>query len=156
MNKIMYVFDYIQFHLVPALWFGIIAIALYGGAGFLAESFRLTYNAIKDTITCDYDGYSWTLDGGNSRDWTCDFEKDDEYGNYYIDKENVPNLYIDVPEAPDYYIGDKEYSKEDAHPLIMYIDESTGTFYQEKDKVDVVDIKIIEWKPSEPLKGNIK
>ena len=51
MNKIMYVFDYIQFHLVPALWFTIIAIALYGGAGFLAESFRLTYNAIKDTIT---------------------------------------------------------------------------------------------------------
>lgn len=111
---------------------------------------------IKDTITCDYDGYSWTLDGGNSRDWTCDFEKDDEYGNYYIDKENVPDLYIDVPEAPDYYMGDKEYSKEDAHPLIMYIDESTGTFYQEKDEVDVVDIKIIEWKPSKPLKNNIK
>ena len=111
---------------------------------------------IKDTITCDYDGYSWTLDGGNSRDWTCDFEKDDEYGNYYIDKENVPDLYIDVPEAPDYYMGDKEYNKEDAHPLIMYIDESTGTFYQEKDEVDVVDIKIIEWKPSKPLKNNIK
>ena len=61
-----------------------------------------------------------------------------------------------MPEAADYYMGDKEVSSEDTHPLIMYIDESTGTFYQEKDKVDVVDIKIIEWKPSKPLEGNIK
>ena len=111
---------------------------------------------IKDTIVCDYEGNSWSLDGGSSRDWTCEFSKDDEYGQYYIDKENVPDLYIDIPEAADYYMGDKEFSKEDAHPLIMYIDESTGTFYQEKDKVDVVDIKIIDWKPSKPLEGNIK
>ena len=111
---------------------------------------------IKDTIVCDYDGYSWSLEGGNSRDWTCDLKNDNEYGQYYIDKENEPDLYIEVPEAPDYYMGDKEFSKEDAHPLIMYIDESTGTYYQEKDKVDVVDIKIIDWKPSKPLKNNIK
>ena len=111
---------------------------------------------IKDTIVCDYEGYSWSLDGGNSRNWTCDLSKDDEYGYYYIDKENVPELYISVPEAPDYYMGDKEFSKDDAHPLIMYIDESTGTYYQEKDKVDVVDIMIIEWNPSKPLKNNIK
>ena len=111
---------------------------------------------IKDTIVCDYDGYSWSLEGGNSRDWTCDLKNDNEYGQYYIDKENEPDLYIEVPEAPDYYMGDKEFSKEEAHPLIVYIDESTGTYYQEKDKVDVVDIKIIEWKPSKPLEGNIK
>ena len=111
---------------------------------------------IKDTIVCDYEGNSWSLEGGNSRDWTCEFGQDDEYGQYYIDKENVPGLYIEVPEAADYYMGDKEFSSEGTHPLIMYIDESTGTFYQEKEKVDVVDIKIIEWKPSEPLEGNIK
>jgi len=111
---------------------------------------------LKDTIVCDYEGNSWSLDGGNSRDWNCEFSNDDEYGQYYIDKANVPDLYIEVPEAADYYMGDKEYSEEEAHPLIMYIDESTGTFYQEKDKVDVVDIKIIEWKPSKPLKNNIK
>ena len=111
---------------------------------------------LKDTIVCDYDGYSWSLEGGNKRDWTCELSKDDEYGQYYIDKENEPALYIEVPEAPDYYMGDKEFSNEDAHPLIIYIDESTGTYYQEKDKVDVVDIKIIDWKPSKPLKDNIK
>ena len=111
---------------------------------------------IKDTIVCDYEGISWSLEGGNSRDWICEFSKDDEYGLYYIDKENIPDLYIEVPEAPDYYMGDKEVSEEEAHPLIIYIDESTGTVYQEKDKVDVVDIKLIDWKPSKPLEGNIK
>ena len=111
---------------------------------------------IKDTIVCDYEGNSWSLDGGSSRDWTCEFGKDEEYGQYYIDKENVPGLYIEVPEAPDYYMGDEEFSEEETHPLIMYVDESTGTFYQEKDKVDVVDIKIIEWKPSEPIQNNFK
>ena len=111
---------------------------------------------IKDTIVCDYEGYSFSLEGGNSRDWICEFEKDDEYGQYYVDKENLPDLYIDIPEAADYYMGDKKYSEEETHPLIMYVDESTGTFYQEKDKVDVVNIKIIEWKPSKPLKNNIK
>ena len=38
----------------------------------------------------------------------------------------------------------------------MFSDEATGTNYQETDKIDEVGIKIIEWKPSEPLKGNIK
>jgi hypothetical protein len=51
-------------------------------------------------------------------------------------------------------MGDKNYSAEDARPLIMYQDETTN--YMEPDKVDVVDIKIIEWKPSKPLEGNIK
>ena len=111
---------------------------------------------IKDTIVCDYNGYSWTLEGGNSRDWNCEFGKDDEYGLYYIDKENEPTLYIEVPEAPDYYMGDKEFNKEYSKPIIRYIDENTGTNYEEKEKIDVVNIKIIEWKPSEPLKNNIK
>ena len=118
----------------------------------LVYEYKGNQYTINDTIVCDYDGYSWSLEGGNSRDWTCELSKDDEYGQYYIDKENEPSLYIEIPEAPDYYMGDKEYSKEDAHPIIMYNDESTGTYYQEKDKIDVVDIKIVDWKPSNPLK----
>ena len=111
---------------------------------------------IKDTIVCDYDGYSWSLEGGNSRDWICNLQNDDEYGQYYIDKENEPALYIEVPEAPDYYMGDKEFDKEYSKPVIRYIDESTGTNYEEKYEIEVIDIKIVEWKPSKPLKNNIK
>jgi hypothetical protein len=111
---------------------------------------------ITDTIVCDYDGYSFSLEGGNSRDWTCEFKNNDDYGLYYIDRENEPDLYIIVPDAPDYYMGDKEYTKEDAAPCIVYINEETGTYYEEKEKIDVVDVEIIEWKPSEPLKKNFK
>ena len=160
---------FIIISLLPFLYFvGVILYSMFIDVPSKPEvkhgefPFELVYEykgeqiTIKDTIVCDYEGNPWSLDGGSSRDWTCEFGKDDEYGQYYIDKENVPGLYIEVPEAADYYMGDKEVSSEDTHPLIMYIDESTGTFYQEKDKVDVVDIKIIEWKPSKPLEGNIK
>lgn len=111
---------------------------------------------IKDTIVCDYEGNSWSLEGGSSREWICEFRKNNEFGQYYIDKENIADLYIEVPEAADYYMGDKEFSKEETRPIIMYVDESTGTYYQEKDKVDAVDIRIIEWKPSNPLEDNFK
>ena len=122
----------------------------------LVYEYKGEQHTIKDTIVCDYEGTSWSLDGGNSRDWNCEFSKDEEYGQYYIDIENEPSLYIEVPEAADYYMGDKNYNAEDAQPLIMYQDEATSTNYMEPDKVDVVGIKIIEWKPSKPLQGNIK
>jgi hypothetical protein len=122
----------------------------------LVYEYKGEQTTIKDTIVCDYDGYSWSLEGGNSRDWICEFGKDDGYGIYYIDKENEPTLYIEVPEAPDYYMGDKEFNKEYSKPIIRYIDGYLETNYEEKEKIDVVDIKIIEWKPSKPLKNNIK
>jgi len=122
----------------------------------LVYEYKGEQTIIKDTIVCDYEGYSFSLEGGNSRDWICEFEQDEEYGHYYIDKEKEPNLYIEVPEAPDYYMGDKNESKEISDPYIRYIDEATGTNYEEKEKIEVVDIKIIEWKPSEPIKNNFK
>ena len=111
---------------------------------------------INDTITCDYEGTSFVLEGGNKRDWKCEFENDDEYGYYYIDKENYPELYIAVPEYPEYYMGNASSEKEFSEPYIHYIDEETGTYYEEKEEVEVVGVKIIEWKPSKPLKNNIK
>ena len=122
----------------------------------LVYEYKGEQKTIKDTIVCDYEGYSWSLEGGNSRDWTCNLQNDDEYGQYYIDKENEPSLHINIPEAPDYYMGDKEFDKEYSKPTIRYIDESTGTNYDEQEKIDVADIKIIKWKPSKPLKNNIK
>jgi hypothetical protein len=61
-----------------------------------------------------------------------------------------------VPEAPDYYMGDKDYTEEDVVPYIIYIDEETGIYYEERERIDVVDIEIKEWNPSQSLKGNIK
>ena len=110
----------------------------YGEFPFeLVYEYKGEQKTITDTIICKYEGVSFALDGGNTRDWNCEFSKDDEYGQYYIDVENEPTLFIDVPYAGDYYMGDKNYSAEDARPLIMYVDESTGTYYQEKDKYGI-------------------
>ena len=38
----------------------------------------------------------------------------------------------------------------------MYTDEDTGTYYQEQEKIDVVNIRIIERNPADPLKDNFK
>jgi len=111
---------------------------------------------IMDAIICDYEGYSFSLEGGNTRDWNCQFKNSDEYGYYYIDKENEPSLYIVVPDAPEYYMGNKKESKDLADPYIRYNDEETGTYYEEKSKIDIVDIKIVKWEPSEPLRSNFK
>ena len=122
----------------------------------LVYEYKGEQKTITDTIICKYEGDSFALDGGNSRNWICEFKNDDEYGHYYIDKENEPDLFIVVPDAPDYYMGDKKESKDTAEPYIRYIDEKMGTYYEEKEKIDVVDIKIIEWKPSEPIQNSFK
>ena len=43
-------------------------------------------------------------------------------------------------------MGDENETKEFSEPYIHYIDDSTGTYYEEKEKIDIIDIKIINWK----------
>lgn len=111
---------------------------------------------IEDTIICDYDGYSYAIETGNTNDWNCNFKNNNDYGQYYIDPENEPELSIIVPDAPDYYMGEKDADKEQAKPRINYYHESTGTYYSEEQSIDLIDIKIIKWEHSEPLKNNFK
>ena len=168
-SSIVLVGGFIIISVLPFLWF--VGVVLYNMFIDIPSKpkvkhgefpFELVYEykgeqlTITDTIVCDYDGYSFSLEGGNSRDWTCSFKNNEDYGQYYVDIENEPDLYIVIPDAPDYYMGDKEYTKEDASPYIRYIDEDTGTYYEEKERIDIIDIEIIEWNPSEPLKNNFK
>ena len=111
---------------------------------------------INETIVCDYEGISFSLDGGNSREWNCYVTNNDRYGQYYLDEDKYNTLYIQVPLEADYYMGDPDSNPEFAVPYIFYIDESTGTTYYEQDLMDVVGAKIISFSPSEPLENNIK
>lgn len=111
---------------------------------------------IQDTIICDYEGYSYSLDGGNSRDWDYSFKNNEEYGCYYIDKDNEPYLYILVPSASEYYMGVPESSEEECEPYIIYMDEETGTNYNEKEEIPSIGVKIIKWTPSKPLVNQFK
>ena len=107
---------------------------------------------VNETIVCDYEGISFSLEGGNSRDWTCYITNNDDYGRYYLNEE----AYIQVPLEADYYMGDPEFDADFATPYIYFADESTGTMYYEQDLTDVIGAKIISWNPTSPLENNIK
>ena len=129
---------------------------------------------IKDTIICEYEGISFALDGGNTRDWKCSFKNNNENGEYYIDKENNPNLYIYVPIDAEYFMGAPDSNIENARPYVYYDvyeenqteeivlveDEDDPTeeivLVENEDPREKTDIRIIEWNPSEPLKNNFK
>jgi hypothetical protein len=111
---------------------------------------------INETIVCEYEGISFAIDGGNSRDWTCYVTNNDNYGQYDLDPENYPVLYIQIPLEADYYMGDPNADADASVPYIYYPDDKTGTMYYEQDLSDVVGAKIISWKPSQPLKDNMK
>ena len=111
---------------------------------------------VNETIVCDYEGISFSLEGGNSRDWNCYITNNDEFGRYYLDEANYPTLYVQVPLNAEYYMGAPNANIEFATPYLFLIDDSTGTTYYEEDLMDVVGAKIISWELSSPLEGNIK
>ena len=100
---------------------------------------------IQETIICDYQGISYAVDGGNYRDWDCYITNNNEYGQYYIDKEKYPSLHIQVPLCPDYYMGLPDANYEYITPYIFFADDTTGTTYYEQDSIDSVGVKIISW-----------
>lgn len=109
---------------------------------------------IKDSIICDYEGIKYSLDGGNFRAWNCVYDGSTQNGIYYIDKENNPLLYINVPMDARYYMGDDDatdpgmpYAGLDFVP----IDENT-----EVESIENIDIEIIKWNPTEPIKNEFK
>ena len=61
---------------------------------------------IEDVFICEYEGYSFTLDGGNSRDWKISYKNNDNYGSYYIDEEKYPNAYIETAFEVGYYMSE--------------------------------------------------
>ena len=111
---------------------------------------------VNETIVCDYEGVSFSLDGGNSRQWDCYVTNNDRYGRYYLNEEEYPTLYIQVPLEADYYMGDPDANPEFALPYIFFVDDSTGTTYYEQDLTAVAGVKILSWEPSPRLEGNIK
>ena len=111
---------------------------------------------IKETLVCDFEGISFSLDGGNSRDWNCYITNNDNKHYYYLDEAKYPTLRIEIPKSADYYMGAPDARADLAAPYIFFIDESTGTTYYEQDLMNVVGARIISWEISEPLVGNIK
>lgn len=111
---------------------------------------------INESIICDYEGIAFSLEGGNYRDWECYLSDNTQYGQYYLDEAKYPTLHIQIPLEGDYWMGDPNFNEEFATPYLFFVDERTGTTYYEQDLSNVVGAKIISWKPSEVLEGNMK
>lgn len=111
---------------------------------------------VNETIVCDYEGISFSLEGGNSRDWNCYITNNEDFGRYYPDEQKHPSLYVQVPLNAEYYMGSPDASVEFATPYLFFIDDSTGTTYYEQDLTEVVGAKIIHWEVAAPLENNIK
>ncbi len=146
---------------------GILGEALFDRPGkpkvkYAEFPFELVYEynneqfTIKETLVCDYEGISFALDGGNSRDWNCYITNNDNKNYYYLDEAKYPTLRIEIPKSADYYMGSPTASAELATPYLFYIDNASGTTYYEQDLMNVVGARIISWEISDPLVGNIK
>lgn len=111
--------------------------------------------SIKDTIICNYEGIKYSLDGGNGRTWSGEYKENKQNGFYYIDEENNPNLYIHIPTNERYYMDDFEKRLEPNPPYIEveFVPMAERT---EKDYVENFDIRIVEWKPSQPIQNTFK
>ena len=157
-----------------------IPFGLMGGFGMLKEAifdkpdkpkekhgefpFVLVYEyqeeqiTIEDTIICDFEGQSWSIDGGSKNDWKCVIEnnEDNDIGRYYLDENKKAYFYIQVPLEAEYYMGLSPESYELAQPYIYYVDDSTGTMYYEQDLENLLGVKIVSWEYAEPLKDNVK
>ena len=171
MKKKVLIGSFLVLGLVVAFWLfvsgGILGEALFDRPGKPKIKhgefpFELVYEyngqqfTVNETIICDYEGISFFLEGGNSREWNCYITNNDDYGRYYLDETKHPTLYIQMPLYAEYYMGALDVGVEYATPYIFFTDNSTGTTYYEQDLMDVVGAKIISWELSSPLEGNIK
>lgn len=111
---------------------------------------------VEESIVCEFEGISFSLEGGNSRDWNCYVTNNEEYGQYYLDREKYPTLYIQIPLNADYLMGAPNSNPAYINPYIFFTEDSTGTTYYEEAEIKSVGAKIISWKVAKPLVNNIK
>ena len=110
---------------------------------------------IEDAMIYEYEGDSFALDGGTSRDWNYRMRDNEDYGFYYIDPETYPDFYIHIDMNAEYYMGAPDYDYEPEEPYIRYCDE-TGAEYWEYDEIEELDIKILSWSDPQPIENTFK
>ena len=111
---------------------------------------------IEDAMVYEYDGHSFALDGGNTRDWIIGMKENEDYGRYYIDPETYPELYIRIDLDAEYYMDAPDYDWEPEEPHICYWNEETGADYWEEEEVEEVGLKIISWSDPQPIENTFR
>lgn len=112
-------------------------------------------HTINDTIVVEYEGVSFSLEGGNSLDWNVTYKNNNDEYFYYPDSTNEA-IMIKPDVDADYLMGNPEYADLLPTAVICYVDEETGTNYEEQDLTDVIGLKIVSTKFAEPIKNKYK
>ena len=112
-------------------------------------------NTISDTIVIEYEGISFSIEGGNSLDWNATYKNNNGEYFYYPEPGNEDIMIKPVFDA-DYFMGNPEYADVLPSAIIYYGDEETGTNYEETDLMDVIGLKIVSTKFAEPIENKYK
>ena len=115
-------------------------------------NFTITYELSGEVKTlsgiyeCEFDGTSWSLDGGYSRDWDIDVEGDyvgDDYTAIIGTTEDGGSIVISFGFNPQYFMGDTSLG-EDARPqptvFVTYPETEAGESKLVNDPTEVAEI----------------
>lgn len=126
--------------------------------------FEITYQikdeivTIKDIYVCEYDGIGMNEGTGKYRKWKGYIKSTGEKGVLVVD-DTPRQIFCSVGNSK-YYMDDREsYDTDDYVPYIYYVQsdgENTKTGIASEGILSYYDIKIIDWKLSEPIENSFK
>ena len=133
-------------------------------------NFSITYEmngeimTYSDTYVCKFDGTSWTLDGGYSRDWNDYTEKEHEGDAYCAilgKTDDGGDIVLFFGIYPEYFMGDSTGDRGEPEPSIYinYPEDENGhsSSVAEPDRVEeIYGIKIISYEYDEPVENNFR
>ena len=129
--------------------------------------FSVTYEINGETknvsgvLVCEYDGTSWSLDGGFNRSWKgtiTGVESRIGYETKIGTTEDGGEIIIAYGFNPSYFMGDNEYAEDPAPYLIVaypFEDGSGGEFIYDADTIEKdFGIKIVSYKYEAPIENS--
>ena len=130
--------------------------------------FSITYElngeakTLSAVYVCEFDGVSWSLDGGYGRDWRAhtegDYEGDDDYSAVIGKTEDGGDIILFFGIYPEYFMGDSTADRGVPEPsvYITYFENEGAEIGLVNDPDEVAEIygaKIISAEYDEPIKN---
>ena len=132
--------------------------------------FSITYEmngeimTYSDTYVCEFDGTSWTFDGGYSRDWN-DYTENEHEGDAYCailgQTDDGGDIVLFFGIYPEYFMGDSTGDRGEPEPMIYVTypeDENGGSvgIAQPEEVEEIYGIKIISYEYDLPVENEFR
>ena len=132
-------------------------------------NFSITYelNGEEQTLSavyvCNYDGVSWSLDGGYGRDWRAHteggYEGNDDYSAVIGKTEDGGDIILFFGIYPEYFMGDSTADRGAPEPsvYIAYPEDENGSVVLVNDPDEVLEVygvRVVSAKYDEPIENS--